>query len=363
METLLQTFIQINTIFDKLFEWLKDCYWLRCCNNYYNKQEENEKFKKYIFAEVKEGRLPVLFLEPDHFPKDGYFRKDKELILKLVKEDGFYLRCTYGATRSDKEVVLAAVRQNGLALKYTYPVTRSDEEVVLAAVRQNGLALYYAYDVTRSDEEVVLAAVRQNGLALEYASDELIKDKELVFEAVRQNGLALKYASDELRKDKEVVSIAKYNILFKQSEQLEITKNTLDQSKYLKEEHIEFAKEMLTLNLNPVSMMHPDYRRDYNFIICLIHSYPKTKQSELNIALQNCFLLLSGNLFTEDLKKIHKDLLSRHPANSTTVDKWNEFVKFFESKYQLKIDHRSESEPSREIIHPQLKTENGNKAK
>merc|ERR1719390_521929 len=57
---------------------------------------------------------------------------------------------------------------------------RKEKEVVLAAVAQDGYELEYAPESLKKDKEVVLAAVAQSGYALEFADESLWKDKEFV---------------------------------------------------------------------------------------------------------------------------------------------------------------------------------------
>jgi hypothetical protein len=64
--------------------------------------------------------------------------------------------------------------------EYISEELKKDKEVVLAAVKQDGYALQYASEELKKDKEVVLAAVKQNGYALKYASEELKKDKEFM---------------------------------------------------------------------------------------------------------------------------------------------------------------------------------------
>ena len=56
---------------------------------------------------------------------------------------------------------------------------KKDKEVVLKAVKKNGFSLKYASEELKKDKEVVLEAVKQNGHSLQYASEELKKDKEI----------------------------------------------------------------------------------------------------------------------------------------------------------------------------------------
>jgi len=85
---------------------------------------------------------------------------------------------------------------------------KKDREVVLAAVAQNGYVLQSTSGNLKKDREVVLAAVAQNGYALEFASGNLKKDREVVLAAVAQNGHALHYTSEDLKNDREVVMAA-----------------------------------------------------------------------------------------------------------------------------------------------------------
>ena len=85
--------------------------------------------------------------------------------------------------------MLAAVCENGCVLSFVeLEELKKDKEVVLAAVRQDGDALKYASKELQKDKEVVLAAVWQHCRALNYASEELKSDKDVLLAAVRQNG-------------------------------------------------------------------------------------------------------------------------------------------------------------------------------
>jgi predicted RNA-binding protein (virulence factor B family) len=57
---------------------------------------------------------------------------------------------------------------------------RKDREIVLAAVQQNGYVLEYADESFKKDKEVVLAAVQQNGNALKYADESLQNDPDIL---------------------------------------------------------------------------------------------------------------------------------------------------------------------------------------
>ena len=79
-------------------------------------------------------------------------------------------------------------------------VFKKDKEIVLIAVKNDGYALEYADESFKKDKEIVLIAVKQYGRNLEYADDSLKKDKEIVLEAAKTDPLAIKFADISLRK-------------------------------------------------------------------------------------------------------------------------------------------------------------------
>lgn len=89
------------------------------------------------------------------------------------------------AGASLREQVLANVRRNAWFLGYATPPLRRDKEVVMAAVVQDGEVLVRAGDALRDDREVVLAAVRSNGRAIRHASAGLQRDPEILRAAGR----------------------------------------------------------------------------------------------------------------------------------------------------------------------------------
>eukprot|EP00971_Amphidinium_carterae_P256812 5099008-Amphidinium_carterae.2 len=117
-----------------------------------------------------------------------------------------------------RERGLSAVKKSWLlALKWNYDVPKlkhapeeckRDPEVVLAAVRQDGFALEFAAEECKRDRDIVLEAVRQHGYALKFAVEEYKKDREIVLEAVRHHAWALRFAAEECKRDREIVLAA-----------------------------------------------------------------------------------------------------------------------------------------------------------
>jgi hypothetical protein len=135
---------------------------------------------------------------------------DRELVLRVVRQNGASLQYASFWLKSDREVVLAAVSNCGASLQHASSAFTQDREVVIAAV-SNGSALKFASNELKSDREVVLAAVRKSGYELAHVSEELMNDREIVLAAVNQSGHALYYASNELKNDKGIVLAALAN--------------------------------------------------------------------------------------------------------------------------------------------------------
>ena len=81
--------------------------------------------------------------------------------------------------RRNKQIVLEILKKNGSELIYVSEELRSDKEVVLEAVKQNGRTLYNASNDLKSDKEVVLVSVRNDAIFLNYASESLKSDKKI----------------------------------------------------------------------------------------------------------------------------------------------------------------------------------------
>eukprot|EP00435_Cladocopium_sp_Y103_P009183 s2261_g2.t1 len=118
-----------------------------------------------------------------------------------------FLRSAPPAVRKQREVVLVLVKKDGLALEFAAENLRADREVVLAAVRKGAFALEFASDSLTKDRSFILEAVGQNGYALACAP-KYQGDRQIVETALREDGSALEYASDELRGNKEVALLA-----------------------------------------------------------------------------------------------------------------------------------------------------------
>jgi CxxC motif-containing protein len=151
-------------------------------------------------------------LKPD---SNWSYKKDKEILMAAVKNDGRVLKYASAELRNDKELVMVAVKNDHgcfgeNAYEYASSELKKDKEVVMAAVKNRASILEYVNSELKNDKEVVMAAVKNSGSAIQYASEALKNDKEVVMTAVMDVNLpygmdAFEHASSELKNDKDFV--------------------------------------------------------------------------------------------------------------------------------------------------------------
>ncbi len=107
-----------------------------------------------------------------------------------------------------KTPLLHIMSRRGDYLEYASKYFRNDKDVVLKAVRQDGRSLKYASKELRADRSVVLEAVKQNEGAFSYASKELKNDKELAMLAVKKWSWIFIEVGEDLQHDKELLLTA-----------------------------------------------------------------------------------------------------------------------------------------------------------
>ena len=71
---------------------------------------------------------------------------------------------------------------------------KKDKNIMLTAIKDNGDSLEHAHSSLKKDKDVVLAAIKSSGSAIEYADASFQKDKKIVLMAVSKSSEALDYA-------------------------------------------------------------------------------------------------------------------------------------------------------------------------
>ena len=141
-------------------------------------------------------------------------KNDREVIFTALKYNSDLLKHASDELKNDREIIIAALQKNAseygseCVLKYVSDDFKNDFEIVKIAIKNSDYALQYASDKIKNDREFVMTAVKKNGHALESASNELKNDHEIVMTAIKNSGEALQYASDELKNDYEIVMAA-----------------------------------------------------------------------------------------------------------------------------------------------------------
>lgn len=137
--------------------------------------------------------------------------ENKQVILKIIERhqinDSAFLSCLSTDLRDDKDVVLAVIKKNGYALQYASKRLRDNELIVLEAVSDYGLVLSFVSDRLKDNKDIVMAAVNDCGNSIEYASKKLRNDKDIALIALKNDSFAFEYLSEDLKNDKEIATI------------------------------------------------------------------------------------------------------------------------------------------------------------
>lgn len=127
---------------------------------YFSKFSLEELKNKFSYWANKEEYLKLLVAgEIDYEEKNIYdlmekIKNNKKIILK-IKLFRDFLKSDNEELRKDKEIVIEVVKQDGRALEYASEELKSDKEIVIEAVKQNGEALIYASDRLKNDAELI----------------------------------------------------------------------------------------------------------------------------------------------------------------------------------------------------------------
>jgi len=163
--------------------------------------------------------------------QDLDIRADREIVLEVVRKNGWALGEAHLDFRDDKEVVSAAVETTGGALELvnTHAEMWKDKDFVLRMIQVKGDVLSHASNELRGDKDMlfkafqkcgvgvapnmekkamVLIAVQKDGMLFGCAPDDLRSDKEVATQAVTKSGCALKFAKPPLNVDQDLVKLA-----------------------------------------------------------------------------------------------------------------------------------------------------------
>ncbi len=207
------------------------------------------KHGKNIFnhSDSKENFITVK--EPD--------LKDRETVISLLMDDGFYLKELDDEYREDKELIDIAIRYNAETFKYIADHLKNDEDYIYELIKKEGRVLKFVNKRFKKDKKLVLLAIESTAYALANAHKSLRADKEVVMSAINKNALVLKYAEASLQADEDIL-LASVN-------------NNIDALKYAPPSVIDNEKIMLAVIKKAPKYLSADalskYLNNKDFII------------------------------------------------------------------------------------------------
>ncbi|KAF0975389.1 hypothetical protein FDP41_005383 [Naegleria fowleri] len=115
-------------------------------------------------------------------------KNDRDIVSTAIRNDGLaFAFASHNLSSLDVETFSdmyqkKLLRTERIDLPYNDPPFFNDKEIVLEVVKNDGFALKYASNELRKDRGLVMEAVKSNGYALFYASEELQNNHELVMQ-------------------------------------------------------------------------------------------------------------------------------------------------------------------------------------
>ena len=170
-----------------------------------------QKDKDIIDAALKQNVENWRFI-----PKDFLYKKDVFLlVLNYVSKYEFF-RGMPDKLKDDKEVILEIVKRDGYDLNVASPRLKDDEEVAMVAAESNASALFYMSDRVKKNKEIVLKALsdyHDAGSGTEFAltkyiPEELRDDYDVALALVKGSGYCLKGFSERLIDNEDIVKVA-----------------------------------------------------------------------------------------------------------------------------------------------------------
>ena len=162
-------------------------------------QADSEILNKLFEHSVEEiGEVCYKLEQTMRFP-DELILDSREQALKAVKANGnlfYYLEYDY---RDDKEIFEAAY-ESGIKSEYLEAMGGNlwnDKELFMRIVKENPEDIYYASDELKEDRELVIEAAYRDISVLEYVSEELRNDPSIV------SGIMLRMAQEKKKLDKQ----------------------------------------------------------------------------------------------------------------------------------------------------------------
>ena len=232
-------------------------------------------------------------------PKE--IKKDKKIILNIVRQYGMFLQFGNKKIKNDKNLVLIAVKQNGLALKFVSDELKNNEKIVLDAVNQNGMALEYTNNFLQN-EKIIIAALNQNITVLNFLhrwvknyenifnNFDFVNNKEIIFKIIKHDPSYYKYLSNTIKED---INITK--------ELVNINSNILYFASKIMCENIDILLLALDNNYNIIDIISPKIHKIKEIALKIIDYYDlKNQYKKSRLRILHIGFVKLDNTFTED---------------------------------------------------------------
>lgn len=160
----------------------------------------------------------------------------------------------YDLNTMTKEEILLEVSNNGENLQFLNSQWRKDKEIILAAVKQNGLSLYYA-DYHQNDDEVVRAAIEQEPESIQFANFRLRNDRELAKTIIKADPNCMEFLSKDIQNDKELILIGlHHNFVVLEDIDYELSNDT------------DFMKQCCDIEIMSLKYCSDRLKNDWSFV-------------------------------------------------------------------------------------------------
>jgi hypothetical protein len=135
---------------------------------------------------------------------------NKEIVLKIVKYDGYYLKYVDKKFMRDKRVVYESVknynRGSNEIFDYVDEELKNDKEFILKLIKEGYESIYpYINEELKMDRDYTLKLLRSNNYLFKYLDDEYKRDEEMTREALKDlDNIWLSENIDTIKKTFEI---------------------------------------------------------------------------------------------------------------------------------------------------------------
>ena len=203
---------------------------IRCCFEYFSERLRNKK--DIIMMCI--NQLKLVNCTHNHYNNNilrnisDIHKNDNEIVLPLLKLNGYDLQYASISIKNNKKAVLIAINTSPNALEFASDILKKDKDIVFTAIKLDPTSYDNADEMFFNNKEYILLCLKDNDnqinrngydeenyeVFLRYVSIKLRDDKDVVIAAVRKYGNNIIYASNRLKNDKDVVITAINNCYY-----------------------------------------------------------------------------------------------------------------------------------------------------